>query len=412
MIVLTLLVAGHAGRVSPKDTELPAVTYMMNASASTLSKISKHVSTIGDHMSQLISQQKAELASQKTEFEKKLKVQAENNNKLESQNEKTSAEIWQLEKSNDDLRSQAKTLQKENANLRKAFTTVEAKVGAVDEFAKKVLEATDDAESPELAVLNQKEGKDSDSDQDQDADVSNQDAAKDGDVDQENKNGDAAPAADTDSEQAQDGDSNQEAQPTANATATEDSDDEEAPSSFIALSAKLKRRRGDDEPDDASDEKSDEGSDDNQVEEASQNATSDNADAPTDAPADSQSQDMVDQLKNEIAQLSQQQENSHSELQKLFDARFKKGANRKAQILDKQKLLDTTKASLTKLHTELEGAVKHLKVTKKKLEDQLHGLGHYLGKLASFVSEPAADAEKAIPSLPSDVQVFLQKKRA
>merc|ERR1719498_176198 len=164
MIVFTLFVAGHAGRVAPKDTELPAVTYMMNASANTLGKISKHVTNLGDHMSQLISQQKAELASQKAEFEKKLKMQAESNTKLEAQNDKTSTEIWQLEKSNDDLRSQAKKLQKENMNLRKAFTIVQAKADAVDDFAKKVLEVTDDAESSELAVLSQKEeNKDSDS---------------------------------------------------------------------------------------------------------------------------------------------------------------------------------------------------------------------------------------------------------
>jgi len=419
MIVFTLFVAGHAGRVAPKDTELPAVTYMMNASANTLGKISKHVTNLGDHMSQLISQQKAELASQKAEFEKKLKLQAESNTKLEAQNDKTSTEIWQLEKSNDDLRSQAKKLQKENVNLRKAFTIVQAKADAVDDFAKKVLEVTDDAESSELAVLSQKEeNKDSDSEQDQDADGSNQDVGKTADSDQDNKDGDAAPAADTDSEQASEDDSNQDAQPAANATATEDSDDQETGSSFLALSSKLKLKRGDDETDDASDnqveEKSDESSDDTQVEEASQNATSDNApsDSNDNAPADPKSQDMVEELKDEIAQLSQQQETSRAELTKMFNARFKKGANKKAQILDKQKLLDSTKASLTKLHTELEGAVKHLKVTKKKLEDQLHGLGHYLGKLASFVSEPAADAEKALPSLPSDVQVFLQKKRA
>jgi len=404
MIFLTLLVAGQAGRVSPKDTELPAVTYMMNASANTLGKISKHVATIGDHMSHLISEQKSELAKEKADFEKQLKLQADINAKLEGQNEKTSTEIWELEKNNDDLRAQAKKLQKQNANLRKAFTTVEAKMGAVDQFAKKVLEVTDDEQSPEVAVLNQKEGKDSDGDQDQDADAANQDLAKSGDSDQDKKDGDAAPVTDTDSEQVQDGDSSQDAQPAANATSTDDSDDNEGGTSFLSLSAKLRRTRRDDDLDDAGDNQVDESSDDTQVDESSQNATSDNA------PSDTKSQNMVDELKNEIAQLSQQQESSRAELTKLFQGRFKTGADKKAQILGKQKLLESTKASLTKLHAELEVAVKHLQGTKKKLEDELHGLGHYLGKLASYVNKPAADAEKALPSLPSDVQTFLKVK--
>jgi len=437
VIILSFLVAGYAAREAPKDTELPAVTSMMNASSSTLGKISKHVAKIGSRMNDMISAQQTELASQKADFEKQLKAQADFNAKLEAQNEKESSEIWDLEKKNDNLRSQAKTLEKQNANLRKAFATVESKVGAVDQFADKVLKATDDSGNAALAVLSsQKESKDSDSDQDSDA--SSQDATKDGDADQDAKDADAASTKDVDSAPAKDDDSasakdddtapakdddsaaakegDEDAQPAANATATEDSDDKDT--SFLAIRSKTRRTRSGrrDDDDDNSDNNDD--SDNNQAEDSknqddSQNATSDSdsvAADPSPPPADHKSFDMVAELKKEITQLSQQQDSSRAELTKLFQARFKKGADKKAQILEKQKLLSSTKASLTKLHTELEGAVKHLQGTKSKLENQLHGLGHYLAQLASYVNKPAADAEKALPALPSDVQTFLQSK--
>lgn len=408
ILVFAFLATAHAARVSPKDTELPAVTSMMNASANTLGKISKHVANIGSHMNELITEQKEELANQKADFEKQLKLQADINAKLEAQNEKESTEIWELEKSNDNLRSQAKVLQKENAKLRKAFTTVEAKVDAVNEFANKVLKDTDDEGSSDLAVLNAKESKDDDSDQDSDS--SNQQSTG---QDAESESTEKSTDQDTESEPTEEGDSDQDAQPAVNATATEDSDDNTTPSSFLAIRTKTMRMRkarrwddaSDDQADDASDNQADDSADDTQVEESSE--TSGDSETNT---TETKSVDMVSELKNEIAQLAQQQGNSKAELTRLFQARFKKGADQKAQILSKQKLLNSTKTSLTKLHTELEGAVKHLQGTKGKLENRLHGLGHYLGKLASYVSKPAAEAEKAIPSLPSNIEAFLQLK--
>jgi len=401
--ILTSFVAGSAHMV-PKETELPAVTSMMNASSSTLGKISRHVAKISTHMNELISAQKEELASQRTDFEKQLKLQSDINAKLEAQNEKISTEIWELEKSNENMRAEAKSLQTQNAKLRKAFTTVEAKAGSVDQFATKVLLSTDDKGSAELAVLNQKEDKDSDGDQDND--TSNQEK-KDGDTDQDadvasSKEDDSAPANDeSDSASAKDGESDSAA---VNATGNEDSD----PSSFLGLSMKTTRMR--DDNDDNSNDQQDSSSEDTQAPEQSSRNVSSDVSYSDPSPADHKSIDMVAELKKEINQLSKQQDSSKTELTKLFQARFKKGADKKAQILEKQKLLDSTKASLTKLHTELQVALKHLKGTKTKLENQLHGLGHYLAKLASYLDKPAADAEKALPSLPSDVLMFLQSK--
>lgn len=393
IILWNFLVLGHVAHVLPKETELPGVTSMMNASASTVSKISKHVAKIDSRMKDLISAQKTELASQKADFEKQLQMQADINAKLEAQNEKESTEIWELEKSNDDLRAQAEKMEKENANLRKAFTTVEARMGAVDQFTSKVLQATDDEGSAELAVFHQKEVKDAEGDYDTDSSSQDDDTA-------------SANSGDLDSASAKDGDPDEEttansedAQPAANSTGTENADKD---ASFLAISSRTMRIRDDDDDDDVS-------ADDSQVpDESSQNATDDSA-ASEATPAVNKSVDMVAELKEEIAQLSEQQDNSRSQLAKLFQARFKKGADKKAQILEKQKLLASTKASLTQLHKDLQGAVKHLEGTKAKLENKLHGLGHYLAQLASFVNKPAADAEKALSSLPSDVQAFLQK---
>jgi len=431
-IVFSLL-ARQALAGAPKgDTELPAVTSMMNASAHTLGRISVHVAKIGSHMNELIAQQKTELATQKVDFEKKLKKQSNTNAKLEAQNEQTSTEIWNLEKSNDDLRDQAKKLQKQNKDLRKAVATVEDKVGAVDVFAKKVLNSTDDEGNADLAVLDQqgdKNAKQEDAEQSGEEDKDKD--AKEEDKEEDTKEDTTAPATDSDVKQddkaeeesavsEKDGDSQEDAAPAANATDTEETDEKD--NAFLAISSKTTRtrraRRDDadtDDDDDGSDDKKEsdaapaeepaesEPEDGTQATEASENAT-------VSEPADSQSNEMVSELTKEITQLSQQQDKSRAKLAELFQARFKKGAAQKSQILGKQKLLTSTKASLTKLHTELQGAVKHLQGTKTKLENQLHGLGHYLAKLASYVNKPAADAEKALPSLPSDVQTFLQSK--
>eukprot|EP00746_Dinoflagellata_sp_MGD_P071806 gnl/MRDRNA2_/MRDRNA2_29203_c0_seq1.p1 gnl/MRDRNA2_/MRDRNA2_29203_c0~~gnl/MRDRNA2_/MRDRNA2_29203_c0_seq1.p1 ORF type:complete len:422 (+),score=164.75 gnl/MRDRNA2_/MRDRNA2_29203_c0_seq1:102-1367(+) len=417
-LLLSLLIGAHGGRHSaPKDTELPAVSSMMNASAHTLGRISKHVENIGSHMSELIAAQKKELAQQKTKYEKQLQKEASENAALEAQNEKESASIWELEKSNDDLRAQAKNLQKENAKLRNAFMTVQAKVTAVTKFSKKALDATDDEGNADLAVLNQKEGESKDKDSDEES-AQEGEEKKDETAESDAKDEDAAPAKEGDADQeskddsTKDSDSDQDSD-TANATATQDTDSSSDAQSFLAIRAKTTRtrrvRRDDGDADDTQDE------DPAPAEEASSESSSDDdsqaSQNTTDPePQDSQSQQMVQELTKEITQLSQQQDNSRADLQKLFQARFKKGADKKAQILAKQELLNSTKASLTKLHVELEGAVKHLKVTKAKLENKLHGLGKYLAQLATYVTEPAADAEKALPSLPTDVQAFLQAK--
>jgi len=407
-ILIGLLVGVSGGHAPKGETELPAVASMMNASSHTLGRISKHVEKIGSHMNELISAQKKELAQQKTKYEKQLKEEADENAKLEAQNEKESTEIWELEKSNDDLRAQAKKLQKENANLRNAFTTVQAKIAAVNKYSKKALDSTDDEGNAELAVLNQKEGKDKDTEEDTEQDG---DEKKDEAADTESKDEDAA-AKDSDADQeaaAKDSDSDQDSDP-ANATATQDADSDSGAQSFMAIRSKTTRtrrtRRDDGDADDNQDEEqapteeasSDSSSDDDS--QASQNVTQ----------PEPESQEMVEELTKEITQLSKQQDNSRAELAKLFQARFKAGADKKAQILAKQDLLNSTKTSLMQLHTELQGAVKHLKGTKSKLENNLHGLGRYLAQLATYVTEPAADAEKALPTLPKDVQTFLQTK--
>jgi len=407
VLILSFLVTGCAAGFAPKDSELPAVNAMMNASSSTLGKISKHVAKIGSHMNELISSQKKELASQKADFEKQLKAQADINAKLEAQNEKESTDIWDLEKRNGNLRSQAATLQKQNANLRKAFATVEAKVGSAKQFADGVLKSTDDEGDAALAVLSSQKDADTTSSKEDDSSPAKADDADSAPAQADDSDSAPATADDSDSAPAE---SDEDAQPAANSTATEDSDDKDA--SLLAIRTKTTRTRFT-RRDDDDDESDNNQADDSANQEDSQNVTSDSDSVPSDpAPvsADHKSIDMVAELNKEIAQLSQQQDSSRAELTKIFQARFKKGSDKKAQILEKQKLLSSTKASLTKLHTELEGAVKHLQGTKSKLENRLHGLGHYLAQLASYVNKPAPDAEKALPSLPSDVQTFLQSK--
>lgn len=419
LIFIALLVGVRGARAPKGDTELPAVASMMNASAHTLGRISKHVEKIGSHMSELIAQQKKELAEQKAEYEQKLEDESSENVKLEGQNEKESTAIWELEKSNDDLRAQAKKLQKENANLRKAFNTVQAKVDAVNKFSRKVLDSTDDEGNSDLAVLNQKEGKEKESDEDSEQEGEEK---KDEMTDSDSKEEDTAPAKDSEDDHeasAKDSDPEQDSQDSElapNVTVTQDLDgDTEAQQSFLAITSTIKRtrraRRDDDDGDNPEEEQasSEEVSSDSSSEDASQ-ATDATQNTTQGATEDAGSEEMVRELTKEITQLSKQQDSSRADLSNLFQARFKKGADRKAQILAKQELLNSTKTSLTKLHIELQSAVKHLQGTKAKLENQLHGLGRYLAQLATYVTEPAADAEKALPSLPKDVQTFLQEK--
>jgi len=67
LVLLALLVGVCGGRAPKGDTELPAVASMMNASAHTLGRISKHVEKIGKYRTQVGNEEQAAARQQEQE---------------------------------------------------------------------------------------------------------------------------------------------------------------------------------------------------------------------------------------------------------------------------------------------------------------------------------------------------------
>jgi len=372
---------------------LPAVSSMLNASKNTMGKISAQVKGIHEHVSKLEGNQRSALAEQKAEYEKQLQEEATVNTKLQAQNERTSTQIWDLEKGNDALRKKAKELQTANLGLRKALDTVQSKIGSAGDFINGTLDATNDDGAKDLVVLSSKT---SENDQDEDNVAADSSAEAQNSTKEEDS---------SDSSNAND----------AGDDASDDSDVKEP--SLLALSSRVHRalrsQRGDadassddqqDSSEDSSEETVDTSSDDSQSSDSDSNQTA--VDTPVEA--DQTSQVMLKQLTQELDQLATEDKKSRAQLSKLFQEQFNKGKDDKANILSKQEALNSTRSSLLELKSELTVAVHHLEITNGRLQKRLHNLGEYLERLASFVVEPVAKAEKAIPTLPDDVTAFVQ----
>merc|ERR1719327_94301 len=114
---------------------------------------------------------------------------------------------------------------------------------------------------------------------------------------------------------------------------------------------------------------------------------------------------LLDVLSKEVAQLAQQDKQSEAALKQTFVRDYRAGAQRRAALVEQQKALTAKKDSLLGLQSELETVVEHLKFVHSELERDIHGLGHFLMKLARFALAPKHDMPHSLEVLPTSVVV-------
>jgi len=118
---------------------------------------------------------------------------------------------------------------------------------------------------------------------------------------------------------------------------------------------------------------------------------------------------LLDILSKEVAQLAQQDKQSEAALKQTFVRDYRAGAQRRAALVEQQKALTAKKDSLLGLQSELETVVEHLKFVHSELERDIHGLGHFLMKLARFALAPKHDMPHSLEVLPTSVVVKVEK---
>lgn len=415
--------------VDDAQQKLPPVSDMMNASSNTLKRINEKVSKMSSHMAELAEQQQQDLAQLKSNYEEQLATEQEESQRLQNINDHASNQIWELEKGNTKLRQRATLLQDDNAKLRKALQTVRAKVGGASRFVNNTLTATDDSGAKELQVLaaaagQAQGGAEDDKDDDADSDASASTGAT------------AAASADTTADASDEASADTTDDVVqAKDDASQDEPQQDGAQALIALRARHRLLRArvtlrgrhageaeagaetdeDDtagseaEADDQQEDQDGEGADDQQSDKASEDSNETQAVKPK--ANDHESQDLIHTLSEELERLEEQDAGSRKHMDQLFLKQFNAGKEARAKIVSKQRALNATKASLVLVQQQLQTAVHHLEDTKAKLEKRLNGLGQYLKRLSDFALSPAPEAEQLIPSLPGDVDAFLQAER-
>lgn len=351
--------------------QLPAVSQMLSGASGTLKTVSTQASSLQARVVQAQMQSESKMAKQKAAFEEKLKQQEEKNRLVILANSNISSEISGLTQSNADLRKQAHEIEQNNHVMRLELHELQARLGVAKDFTAKSLTSTDDRKNALLQVLHHNK----------DARVVAKISSK-------------AQKDDDDEDDDSDDDQSDQNSTSADADSSDDEDDEDdasdAPAtSFLSLSTKVRR-----------------------IAKSSNFVSSlvpdvSMSDLETSIPAvpASNTGDLLGDLMKDVAHLADQEKQSVKTLKTLFIADFRAGAKRKAALLAQQKQLTATRASLVALQSKLKIAVAHLEATHSHLQGRLHGIGHFLQKLAHLAMAPQQDVAKLTEGLPKAVTV-------
>jgi len=438
-----------AGDVQPT---LPTVDKMLGPSANILDHMSHAITDFGSRLLNVAKTERDDFAKEKSGFEATLLNELTQNTQLKAQNKATSGQISELQSQNKALQSTARGLEDENGRLRSALETVVTKVGAANHFVNASLDATDDSHSSVLEVVS-KQASASAQKSDDEATSSDDSSAASDTADKDDDSGsssssssssDSASSGEADGSAAEAADDKAAADDSDSAESTGDDSSSSTATSLMELSSRHRLRRhavevvadsswgrsvanstsssddadaadGSDDGDSSSDDSAEpDDSADSAAEKSAapaEDAAAASAEAPKSGQEDEKSEQLVGSLSAGLKDLAKQDKAAEGKMEKLFQKKLANFHDERKHALDDQKALNHTRSAQMLVQKKLKLAVKHLRGTKNQLEERLGGLGKYLQRLAEFVSQPTEKAESLIPTLPSDVTLFLQTER-
>jgi len=357
-------VPGPMDAAKSKFPQLPAIAQILSGASGTVKQVNSQASVLEAHVVKAQMQIETRMAKQKAAFEEKLKDQEKANRLVIEANNNISTEIQNLKHGNADLKKSSEDVQKASHLMRSQLRLLQSRLGVAEDFCEKSLASTDDSKNTLLQILSNNQNvihlvqtsKDAQEDDDEDDDDS-----------------------------------------TDNYNATDDKDDDESDNdsrktSFLSLAVTAHRSHKALASMDI-DVSLDPG------------VSVDAAAVSPDITTAANTGDLLETLSHEVTQLAQQEKDSQKKLKDLFIQDFRAGAKRKAALLQQQKGLIATRTSLEALQGRLKSAVAHLQATQKHLESRLHGLGHYLQKLAHLAMAPPKDAPHLLQELPKAVAI-------
>jgi hypothetical protein len=352
---------------------LPAVASMTGASTDMLKSLNAQAGALEARIAQGQVAIESKLNQQKAIFEGRLHSQEEANLVIVAQNDKIKKVVDGLKAIDDRLRTHSKQLEDAIHTRRTELRTLKLKLGVSVDFVDTSLKGTNLEGSPELAILATPQTVPKTSPTHQIAVV----AVKEIDEDAGKIEVPAEQEQTEDDEEASDDEEQEQSQ------SDDDDDDDSADSapagtSLLMMSSRHRRVS---------------------LRDAIQPAA---PQAGASASDTMQPHDLLHVLSQEVSSLAEQDQDGDAKLKKMFVEAFKKGNQRHTALLNLQKQLNVSRATMIANQPKLKVAEAQLMTKLDGVDNKLRGISHFLKKLAKLAVAPVAQAdqlEKALPDV-------------